>query len=464
MTSFRGKTFHYSATVTSLIQRFSDILTIFSGLYITRMFFHKNFIPQDIIMVLASIIVFQMIGGFTDFYRSWRGVRITFELRVVLQSWILTVLISFGILSLVHIVNENISIFLTWFLIVCVGFIVSRLIIRFVIGYLRNKGYNTRNVAIMGSLPAGIRLAESLRDAHWMGFKVLGIYDEENEPLDTQIPRCGNFNDLILDARMGKIDRVYIALPMTQEKIIKEVVDELSDSTCSVVLIPDIFTFNLLHSRTEEIDGVPVVSLFDTPMIGVNKLIKRLEDIVVSIIILTFISPILVIIALLVKLTSPGPIIFKQQRYGIDGKGIAVWKFRSMVVMENGDKVIQATKGDARITKLGGFLRKTSLDELPQFINVLKGDMSIVGPRPHAVAHNEQYRKMISGYMLRHKMKPGITGWAQINGWRGETDTLEKMEKRVEFDLEYIHNWSLALDLKIIFLTIFKGFIHKSAY
>ncbi|TFZ82267.1 exopolysaccharide biosynthesis polyprenyl glycosylphosphotransferase, partial [Serratia marcescens] len=180
--------------------------------------------------------------------------------------------------------------------------------------------------------------------------------------------------------------------------------------------------------------------------------------------ILLFISPVLLLIAGMVKFTSTGPIIFKQRRYGMDGKAIEVWKFRSMTVMEDGDKVVQAKKGDSRLTPVGAFLRRTSLDELPQFVNVLKGDMSIVGPRPHAVAHNEQYRKLINGYMLRHKMKPGITGWAQINGWRGETDTLEKMQKRVEFDLDYIRNWSVWLDIKIVFLTIFKGFINKAAY
>ncbi|MDU3077058.1 MAG: undecaprenyl-phosphate glucose phosphotransferase, partial [Mixta calida] len=225
-----------------------------------------------------------------------------------------------------------------------------------------------------------------------------------------------------------------------------------------------IFTFNILQSRTEEINGVPVVPLFETPMNGINMVLKRIEDIVVSSCILLFISPALLTIAALVKFTSPGPVIFRQVRYGMDGKPIKVWKFRSMSVMENGDTVTQATKGDARITPIGRILRSTSLDELPQFINVLKGDMSIVGPRPHAVAHNEQYRSIIQGYMLRHKVKPGITGWAQINGWRGETDTLEKMEKRIEFDLQYIRDWSIMLDLRIIFLTIFKGFISKTAY
>ncbi|ECZ3015487.1 exopolysaccharide biosynthesis polyprenyl glycosylphosphotransferase [Salmonella enterica subsp. enterica serovar Cerro] len=176
------------------------------------------------------------------------------------------------------------------------------------------------------------------------------------------------------------------------------------------------------------------------------------------------ISPVLCCIALAVKLSSPGPVIFRQTRYGMDGKPIKVWKFRSMKVMENDKVVTQATQNDPRVTRVGNFLRRTSLDELPQFINVLTGGMSIVGPRPHAVAHNEQYRQLIEGYMLRHKMKPGITGWAQINGWRGETDTLEKMEKRVEFDLEYIREWSIWFDIKIVFLTIFKGFVNKAAY
>ncbi|HDT5392275.1 TPA: exopolysaccharide biosynthesis polyprenyl glycosylphosphotransferase, partial [Klebsiella pneumoniae subsp. pneumoniae] len=191
---------------------------------------------------------------------------------------------------------------------------------------------------------------------------------------------------------------------------------------------------------------------------------KRLEDIILSLFILLLISPLLIIISLAVKITSPGPVIFRQTRYGMDGKPIKVWKFRSMVVMENDTEVKQATKDDVRVTNVGKFLRRTSLDELPQFFNVLFGEMSIVGPRPHAVSHNEQYRSLIEGYMLRHKVKPGITGWAQINGWRGETDTLDKMEKRIEFDLEYIRSWSVWLDLKIIVMTIFKGFVNKSAY
>ena len=206
------------------------------------------------------------------------------------------------------------------------------------------------------------------------------------------------------------------------------------------------------------------LSVYDTPFQGASDLLKRAEDIVLSSIILLMLTLPMLCIAAAVKLTSPGPVIFKQKRYGLDGKQILVYKFRSMKVQDNGPTVKQATKNDPRITKLGAFLRRTSLDELPQFINVLQGRMSIVGPRPHAVAHNEEYRKLIKGYMLRHKVRPGITGWAQVNGLRGETETINKMVKRVEYDLDYIHRWSVWLDLKIIFMTVFNGFINKNAY
>ncbi|WP_267459727.1 undecaprenyl-phosphate glucose phosphotransferase [Klebsiella quasipneumoniae] len=306
---------------------------------------------------------------------------------------------------------------------------------------------------------------KSFIEEPWLGFNVIGIYDEQpfDDLINTEIKYAGDFSSLIKDAKDGRIDRIYIAMNMNDELKMKELIKALTDTTCSVILIPDVFTFNILQSRTEEVNGIPVVPIFETPLNGINMVLKRLEDIILSLVILTLISPILLIISLCVKLTSHGPVIFKQTRYGMDGKPIKVWKFRTMVVMEN-DNVTQATKNDVRVTKVGRFLRRTSLDELPQFFNVLFGGMSIVGPRPHAVIHNEQYRSLIEGYMLRHKVKPGITGWAQINGWRGETDTLEKMEKRVEYDLEYIREWSIWLDIRIIFLTIFKGFIGKTAY
>ena len=238
----------------------------------------------------------------------------------------------------------------------------------------------------------------------------------------------------------------------------------MSDTTASVYLAADFFVFDLLHARWTTLGHVPTMSLYETPFYGVDGWLKRLEDIVVGTAILMVIAIPMLIIGIAVRLTSPGPALFRQRRYGLNGEVINVLKFRSMSVMEDGQDIKQATKDDVRVTKFGAFLRRTNLDELPQFFNVIGGSMSIVGPRPHAVAHNELYRTKVRGYMLRHKVKPGITGWAQINGWRGETDTIDKMAKRVEYDLDYIRNWSLFWDIQIIFMTVFGAGTRRNAY
>ncbi|MEY2298638.1 undecaprenyl-phosphate glucose phosphotransferase [Klebsiella pneumoniae] len=462
-------TIHYqranaNASLISMVQRFSDIVLIFASLYAICLLNNVDFEIRYLLFSLIVLVIFQMVGGITDFYRSWRGVKISAELKLILKNWFLSYVLALGIFSLFHDFDLNIRVAAIWFIVVTIGFVLCRSLIRVGAGILRRLGYNTRRVAVVGSLPAGINLLKSFAEEPWMGFIVLGYYNSEPLTSVSDINFCGNFDKLIIDARDGKIDRIYIAMNMQEEAKIKKIVQQLTDTTCSVLLIPDIFTFNILQARTEEINGVPVVPLFDTPLSGINMIFKRLEDIIVSTVILLLISPVLLIISVAVKFSSPGPVLFRQLRYGMDGKPIRVWKFRSMRVMENDENVVQATKNDIRVTKVGKFLRSTSLDELPQFFNVWCGQMSVVGPRPHAVAHNEQYRALIQGYMLRHKVKPGITGLAQINGWRGETDTLEKMEKRIEYDLLYIRGWSIWLDLKIIFLTVFKGFINKSAY
>lgn len=447
-----------------MVQRFSDIAIIFFGLNLVSYITDIEFNSTHLLIALVVLVVFQMVGGITDFYRSWRGVNISTELTLILKNWTLSLLITMGLLSFSPALDLSYVFFVKWYFVVVLGFVLCRSSIRMGAGFLRKLGYNTRNVAVVGFTPAGMNLLKGFIDEPWLGFNVKGVYEEKHNPKYTDVTYGGTLAELVKDAKDGKIDRVYIALGMNDEAKIKNIVSELTDTTCSVLLIPDVFTFNILQSRTEEINGVPVVPLFDTPLSGINMIFKRLEDIVVSSTILILISPVLLTISAAVKISSPGPIIFRQIRYGMDGKPIKVWKFRSMTVMENDGKVTQATKNDIRVTKVGRFLRSSSLDELPQFFNVLFGQMSVVGPRPHAVAHNEQYRALIKGYMLRHKVKPGITGLAQINGWRGETDTLEKMEKRIEFDLLYIRGWSIWLDMKIIFLTIFKGFFNKSAY
>jgi putative colanic acid biosynthesis UDP-glucose lipid carrier transferase len=453
-----------NASLISMAQRFSDIFIIFLGIYIVIFLNSKSFNYKHLLVFLIVLVVFQMIGGITDFYRSWRGGKISTELSLILQNWTLSLVFTIGLVSFLPDFDFSFRVFFQWYLLVSIGLVGCRVAIRLTAGYVRNLGYNTRRVAVAGSMPVGLNLLRSFKADSWLGFMVVGVYDDTPILNEIDVEYAGDFSKLIEDAREGRLDRIYIAMSMGDEVKIKHLVKKLTDTTCSVMLIPDVFTFNILQSRTEEVNGVPVVSLFDTHLNGINKVFKRLEDIVMSIIILAFISPVLVLIAFFVKFTSPGPVIFRQVRYGMDGKPIKVWKFRSMTVMENDNIVVQAKKHDIRITKVGKFLRRTSLDELPQFFNVLFGEMSIVGPRPHAVSHNEQYRSLIEGYMLRHKVKPGITGWAQINGWRGETDTLDKMQKRVEYDLEYIREWSVWFDIKIIILTVFKGFVHKSAY
>lgn len=453
-----------NASIISMVQRFSDISIIFFGSYIANKVNDFEFNYEQVLVTLVALVVFQMIGGITDFYRSWRGGKFSTELSLILKNWTLSLIVTAGITSFMPSSSFTFEIFLHWYLAVCVGFTFCRSAIRFLAGLVRNLGYNTRRVAVAGSMPIGARLLKGFKDDPWLGFVVEGIYDDIQSISDNEIKYCGSLDKLVEDARKGRLDYIYIAMKMSEEDKFKKILGQLTDTTCSVMFIPDVFTFNILQSRTEEVNGVPVVPLFDTPLNGINKVFKRVEDVLLSLLILIFISPVLFLIACAVRFSSDGPIIFRQTRYGMDGKPIMVWKFRSMTVMENDSVVTQAKKGDIRVTKVGAFLRRTSLDELPQFFNVLLGGMSIVGPRPHAVAHNEQYRSLIEGYMLRHKVKPGITGWAQINGWRGETDTLDKMKKRVEYDLEYIRDWSVWLDVKIIFLTVFKGFVHKSAY
>jgi putative colanic acid biosynthesis UDP-glucose lipid carrier transferase len=228
--------------------------------------------------------------------------------------------------------------------------------------------------------------------------------------------------------------------------------------------VPDIFVFDLIQARVDTIGNLPVVAVCETPFYGFNGLLKRASDYVLATLALIVLAPLMIAIAIGVKLSSPGPVLFKQRRYGVDGRQIYVYKFRSMTVTEDGDTVKQATKNDSRVTPFGAFLRKTSLDELPQFINVLQGRMSVIGPRPHAVAHNELYRKLIRGYMIRHKVRPGITGLAQVNGYRGETETVEKMKMRIEYDLAYLRSWSLLLDLQILLKTILVVAKKQNAY
>lgn len=321
---------------------------------------------------------------------------------------------------------------------------------------LRLQGPQQRAI-IIGMNEQGLTLAQRIRQSCYREVDLIGFIDSRaTERLlnDGHQKFLGHLDEVACIVRKQRIHRIYISLPMASQPRILQLLDNLKDTTVSIYFVPDLFVTDLIQGQVSQVNGVPVISVCESPFVGLNGMVKRLSDVVISTIILVGITPILTAIATGVKLSSPGPIIFKQRRYGLEGEEILVYKFRSMRVTEDGPVIHQAQKNDPRITRFGAFLRRTSLDELPQFINVLQGRMSIVGPRPHAVAHNEMYRKLIKGYMIRHKVKPGITGWAQVNGYRGETDTLDKMQGRINFDLDYLRNWSLRLDLFIIFKTV----------
>jgi putative colanic acid biosynthesis UDP-glucose lipid carrier transferase len=315
---------------------------------------------------------------------------------------------------------------------------------------------NIRKCVIVGATGVAYRLSKEISEDPGLLIQFEGFFDSRDRERiwgACQEKILGDMNHVVSYVKDHAVQVVFITLPIRNEQRINRLLEELRDTTASVYFVPDISNFDLIQSRIDSIHNIPIFSVLESPIYHLNAIWKSAFDFIVSLMVLIIISPFMLLIALIIKLSSPGPVFFKQTRYGLDGKEIKVYKFRTMNVCENGRNIRQAAKNDRRIYPFGAFLRKTSLDELPQFFNVLKGDMSIVGPRPHAVAHNEEYRKLINGYMVRHKVKPGITGWAQVHGLRGETETLEKMEKRIEYDLEYLRNWSLILDVLIIIKT-----------
>lgn len=460
---------HTNQSSFSTVYRLVDIAVLSSSFLGLLIFNDVKTDLQGLMLLFINIIVFNFCAESSDLYRSWRTSSSSSMLRVASFCWFLA-----GILTMAFAfvfpesapINSQLLI-PGWLFVSAVLLLIWRLIFRKILHSYRKSGHNTRSAIIIGATNSGYSLSNQLQDNEQLGISFKGFYDDrtgDRVPHEFQNNVSGNVEDAVALARTNNVDYIYVAMPMSAEKRISEILQLCSDTTANVYIIPDFFMYNLMNARWQSVGSIQTLSVFDTPFQGANNVLKRVEDVILSSLILCLIAVPMLFISLAIKLTSKGPVIFKQYRYGLDGKKIKVYKFRSMTTQDNGSEVKQATKNDARITPLGGFLRKTSLDELPQFINVLQGTMSIVGPRPHAVAHNEQYRKIVEGYMLRHKVRPGITGWAQINGLRGETETVNKMVKRVEYDLEYIHRWSVWMDLRIIVATIFKGFVDKKAY
>jgi putative colanic acid biosynthesis UDP-glucose lipid carrier transferase len=354
-----------------------------------------------------------------------------------------------------------------WILATPVALFAAQLLLPIALPRLMSAEGMQRVAVIVGGGQLGRQLAAGIQGSPSIGIRIAGYFEDRNLPrgqADKGTDILGPVDRLAAYVKSHPVDLIYITLPMASQPRILKLLDELRDTTVSIYFTPDIFLSDLIQARVDIVGGMPVVAVCETPFYGINGVLKRASDLILGSAILLLIAPLMLAIAIGIKLQSPGPAIFKQRRYGLDGREIIVYKFRSMTVAEDGDSIRQATVNDSRVTPFGAFLRRSSLDELPQFINVLQGKMSIVGPRPHAVAHNEMYRKLINGYMIRHKVRPGITGWAQVNGHRGETDTLEKMQKRIEYDLAYLRNWSLQWDLEIILKTVLVVCRKQNAY
>jgi putative colanic acid biosynthesis UDP-glucose lipid carrier transferase len=455
----------------SVIQKAVDSGVIIATLLAGASLYGLDWTASNYLMLaFCAVVLFAFFADISGLSNSWRGQSLGSEFQAIVYSWIGTLL---GLLLIGYATKTTGSfsriVVGAWMMATPALLLSIRSAIRLILFKLRERGFNSRTIAIVGTDEVAQSLAREIMSQSWMGLRIAGYYDNraklrsKPDP-DIDINVIGRFDDLIKAAKNNEYDAVYIALPMRAEKLIAHIVNELADSSIPVHIVPDLFTFNLITSRTTNIGRIPLLSVYDSPFDELGVMIKRVQDVVLGSLILILIAIPMLLIAIAVKSSSPGPIFFKQRRYGLGGEEILVWKFRTMSVCEDGAVIKQAQKEDERITPIGKFLRRTSLDEFPQFLNVIQGTMSIVGPRPHAVAHNELYRSRIDGYMLRHLVKPGITGWAQINGLRGETDTDEKMEKRIEADLDYVKNWSLWLDLKIILKTIVVGFVGKNAF
>ena len=452
----------------AVLYRFFDLLIIQLCLIASAGVYDVNLTTQYYLVGLVASLAYLFSAEMLWLYRSWRAGSMQEILFVAITSNVLMVAAVVGWMFLSKTSEEYSRVVIAlWFCTSCFISCAWRVALRYFLFAVRRKGRNTRTVGIIGVNETAAELAKEIRNTPETGFNIVGVYDDRalaRLDVPSSLSFCGQVQQAYDDIETGKLDTLFITLPMNANVRIEKILRVLGDTKAQVHLVPNFFVYNLLHSRICNVGELQTISVFDSPMKGAMNFLKRIEDIVLASLILSIIAIPMLVIATAVKLTSRGPVIFKQDRYGMDGKKIKVWKFRSMTVTEDGDKITQATKDDARFTPIGGFLRRTSLDELPQFINVLQGSMSVVGPRPHAVAHNEMYRKQVQYYMLRHRIKPGITGWAQINGWRGETDTVYKMKMRIEYDLEYIKNWSLWLDFKIVFYTLFKGFMGNNAY
>ncbi|MDI1258348.1 undecaprenyl-phosphate glucose phosphotransferase [Aquabacterium sp.] len=453
--------FNAPQSVTSFIAAFLEPLVTVASLLGTMAYYDEPVLRASMALcLLVFALTFPGRNRFND-SRLEAGVDIA-------SSWVSMLLIlwlcGYATNSLMFF---DFTVMLSWAVVTPVLQWIAVLIGKAILKHRASQPNARRRAIVVGAGPLGGKVARALQSNLDQGTEFVGYFDDRTDSRvlsEAVSMRLGGLRDVANYVYAHSIHEVYITLPLGSQPRIVELLEAVQGTTASLYFVPDVFGISIIQGRLQDMNGVPVVGICETPFTGTNELVKRVSDIVLGSIIVVLISPILLGLAIGVKLSSPGPAIFRQKRNGLDGEEIVVYKFRSMRSQDNGAVVKQATKGDSRITPFGAFIRRTSLDELPQFINVLQGRMSIVGPRPHAVAHNEEYRRLIKAYMVRHKVRPGITGWAQVNGYRGETETIDKMQARVEFDLEYLRNWSLGLDLQIIIRTIRLMIFDRNAY
>ena len=465
-----NRNIHQHWSVREVVYRLVDAACIIAGMAAAAWFTRFPLGERELTAGLVAIVVAGFIAEVSGTYRSWRGVSVEREMACTLVAWTFAAaaLLLLGLLT-GELARWPRLTLCAWFTATPALIAASRLAIRSVQHALRARGYNTYWYALVGVNEVAFQLARNIENAPETGLRLLGFYDDRPPDRLPAIPadlgrQVGNLDELLDAARRKKVDTIYITFPMRAEERIRRTLAKLGDTTASVYIVPDFFVFELLHSRWTSIGGMPVVSVYENPFYGIDGMVKRAMDVAVASLLLALLALPMAGIAAMVKLTSPGPVFFRQRRYGLDGREIWVWKFRTMRVCQSTGQFTPATRKDPRVTRLGAILRTLTLDELPQLLNVLQGRMSLVGPRPHASLQNEEYRRLIRGYMLRHKVRPGITGLAQVSGWRGETDTLDKMEKRIACDHQYIRDWSLWLDLKILFKTVFVVFSRRNAY
>lgn len=461
-------TFRYEQPGSSVAYRVIDLMILFSVFLASLYLYQVPFDRDYLVLLAASLAIYSYLAESVQLYRSWRAGRFSQMLaHVSIIHTVSFLLLVAGLFLLKEAESFSRLVLVSWYLAGLSSLVLWRITARSVKTWRRKRGLSLQQVAVIGLTSSGVMLHKEIAQHVELGFNCIGFFDDRTADRLDELPTeqlMGDVDAAVAMARRGELVKLYICLPMMAEKRIAEIISHLGDTTADVLMVPDFLMKNLMHARMGNVGIIDTISVFESPMFGFQSFYKRSFDLLFSALVLLFVSPLLLVISLAIKTTSTGPVLFRQDRYGLDGKKIGVYKFRSMKVMENGGAVTQAKRNDSRVTTVGAFLRRTSLDELPQFFNVLLGEMSVVGPRPHAVAHNEEYRKQVAYYMLRHKVRPGITGWAQINGWRGETDTLEKMQMRVKYDLDYIRNWSLLFDVRIVFKTVFKGFVDKNAY